>query len=313
MSAVRRRRRGIGQAAIAAHAPRRPRRRPSPVGPGTPFTCTMRPRSIGTRSSRHRPARLQRRRRTPAPASGWMSMKKKAGASGRLLARSGRAGCPAISATATSTVSPRPSDITTLAVGAPGRCRLASASRRSGQRGRGRSRGSAMPPRRQHAASQRAASANAADDERRRRGWSTARPRRRAPPAPAAQDRRGEHVARPRPMPRASATRSRNSARRPAPRGPGRAATARRPAPSAGRRPRPAAAAPGRCRAAGQPAARRRAAARAASGRPAPTTSPMATPSAARPAPATGRPEAPARRARRGTSAWRWCAVLPSS
>jgi hypothetical protein len=59
----------------------------------------------------------------------WMSTKKKAGASlgMRLVICSRR--FPSISAVATSTVSPSPSDSMTMGVGAPGRCRLARASR----------------------------------------------------------------------------------------------------------------------------------------------------------------------------------------
>ncbi len=59
----------------------------------------------------------------------WMSTKKKAGASLGMRRVSCSRRLPSISAVATSTVRPSPSDSMTIGVGAPGRCRLASASR----------------------------------------------------------------------------------------------------------------------------------------------------------------------------------------
>ena len=65
----------------------------------------------------------------------WMSTKKNAGASlGMRFVNCSRR-FPSISAVATSTVRPSPSDSMTIGVGAPGRCRLASASRRPARRG----------------------------------------------------------------------------------------------------------------------------------------------------------------------------------
>src|ERR1700730_12075032 len=65
-----------------------------------------------------------------------MSIKKKAGASAGTFVSTSCERLASTSATATNTVSPIPSESTICAVGAPGRCKLASARRSTGQWGR---------------------------------------------------------------------------------------------------------------------------------------------------------------------------------
>ena len=89
----------------------------------------MRPRSDGTSSSLPAPGTAAMVFSKSAICELWMSTKKKAGASFGMRCVICSRRLPSISAVATSTVRPRPSDSMTIGVGEPGRWRLASASR----------------------------------------------------------------------------------------------------------------------------------------------------------------------------------------
>ena len=89
----------------------------------------MRPRSDGTSSSWPAPGTAAMVFSKSAICELWMSTKKKAGASFGMRCVICSRRLPSISAVATSTVRPRPSDSMTIGVGEPGRWRLASASR----------------------------------------------------------------------------------------------------------------------------------------------------------------------------------------
>ena len=105
---------------------------------GTPFAATMRPRSIGTRSS-VAPGALRRMASSNRPPSaGGMSRKKNAGARSGSAAMNCRRRLPSISTTVTRRASPNPSDSTTLVVSAPGRYTLAMARRSTVERACGR-------------------------------------------------------------------------------------------------------------------------------------------------------------------------------
>ena len=95
----------------------------------------MRPRNDGTLSTAPAPGMAAIAFSKAGIWVDWMSTKKKAGASLGMRRVSCSRRLPSISAVATSTVRPSPSDSMTMGVGAPGRCRLASASRRPASRG----------------------------------------------------------------------------------------------------------------------------------------------------------------------------------
>ena len=191
-----------------------------------PLAATMRPRSIGTRSSaRLRRARVDegveaarlrrpgcRRNRTTAPCPAWRP-------------GTAAADCRRSAITVTSSASPRPSDSTTLGVSAPGRWILAMASRTTGERGRGSRRAiciSSVATRRS-STNTAAAAATKIDGDPPVIGELDRERRQRADrPAPSRRRRAGAASA------ARCATSSRNSARRPARRGRGRAARARR-------------------------------------------------------------------------------------
>ena len=71
---------------------------------------------------------------------------KKLGAVAGIVPNSSRRKLPSISTSATSSVSPRPSDSTTAGVSAPGRWMLPTASRKTVERTRGARRASAVTP-----------------------------------------------------------------------------------------------------------------------------------------------------------------------
>ncbi len=109
-----------------------------------PLASTMRPRSIGTRSSAPCGAcsRTKASKR-PVSAEG-MSRKKNDGACAGNAAANCRCRLPSISMTVTSNDRPRPSESTTLGVNAPRRWMLAMASRNSVERMCGRRRAIAI-------------------------------------------------------------------------------------------------------------------------------------------------------------------------
>jgi hypothetical protein len=109
-----------------------------------PLAETMRPRSIGTRSS-VAPGACARTKPSKRFASAeGMSTRKNDGAFfGRPRVNS-RCRLPSISMTVVSKASPSPSESMTVGVSAPGRCVLAMASRKVVERARGRRRAAVM-------------------------------------------------------------------------------------------------------------------------------------------------------------------------
>ena len=95
-----------------------------------PLAATMRPRSIGTRSSVALGACARTKVSKRSASAAWMSRKKNDGALSGSAAVNWRRRLPSISSTVTSSARPRPSDSTTVGVSAPGRWMLAIASRR---------------------------------------------------------------------------------------------------------------------------------------------------------------------------------------
>ena len=103
---------------------------------GTPRAETMRPRSIGTSSSLPCGARSWMNAANRSASCEGMSRKKNDGALSGSEAENCWRRLPSISITVTSSASPRPSDITTAGVSAPGRWMLAIAIRHTVERGR---------------------------------------------------------------------------------------------------------------------------------------------------------------------------------
>ena len=106
--------------------------------------ATMRPRRAGTRRKPVTPGWARTSASKSATWSSWMSMKKNAGTWSGSRSSTWARMAASISATATSTVRPAPSDIITAVVGEPGRINPPRASRAATGRGGGSRRHSAV-------------------------------------------------------------------------------------------------------------------------------------------------------------------------